>query len=135
MVYLMIDMQGFDPKDLFKLIGLGIESTEDVLRAAGTYRGRNKLHELTGIPVSELLRMVNRADLTRLPGVGLRISELMERVGVVTLKKLRHRNPGRLYKLMYEENERCLLCKRAPTLRAVTDFVRAAQETPTRITY
>src|ERR1700732_2031915 len=90
------DLDGLGPSFAVKLKKAGIRTTEKLLESAKSLRGRQMLAEETEIDEKQLLRVANLIDRMRIKGVGQEYAELLEAVGVVTLKELRYRNPERL---------------------------------------
>lgn len=118
-----------------KLEEAGILTTEDLLSAGGSRKGRKELVEQTGISDKLILKWVNRADLMRVPGVGEEYSDLLEAAGVDTVKELRNRNPEHLFNALTSVNEEKSLVRRAPHLSEVEAWVAAAKGMESRVTY
>lgn len=118
-----------------KLAEAGIVTTEDLLNAAGSRKGRQELAENTGISSKLVLKWVNRADLMRVPGIGEEYSDLLEAAGVDTVKELRNRRAENLYNALIEVNEEKRLVRRAPYLSEVEAWVAGAKQIEPRVTY
>jgi PAS domain S-box-containing protein len=118
-----------------KLAEVGIITTEDLLVAAGTRKGRQDLAEKTGISGKLVLKWVNRADLMRVPGIGEEYSDLLEAGGVDTVKELRNRKAENLYKTLTQVNDEKSLVRRPPYLSEVEAWILAAKEIEPRVTY
>jgi predicted flap endonuclease-1-like 5' DNA nuclease len=103
-------------------------TTDDLLTAGATRKGRQELIEKTGLSPKIILRWVNIADLMRVPGIGEQYSELLEAAGVDTVKELRNRNPRNLQLAMQTVNQEKKLVRRAPYLSEVEAWVQAAKE-------
>ena len=122
------DIEGIGPVYAARLGELGIKTTEDLLNAGATRKGREDLVAQTELSPKLILRWVNLADLMRVPGVGEEYSELLEAAGVDTVKELRGRNPENLYQAMLAVNEEKKLVRRTPHLREVEAWVQEAKE-------
>lgn len=118
-----------------KLAEVGIITTEDLLIAAGTRKGRQELVEKTGISSKLVLKWVNRADLMRVPGIGEEYSDLLEAGGVDTVKELRNRKAENLHKTLVQVNDEKSLVRRPPHLSEVEAWVAAAKEIEPRVSY
>ncbi len=118
-----------------KLAEVGIITTEDLLVAAGTRKGRQDLAEKTGISGKLVLKWVNRADLMRVPGIGEEYSDLLEAAGVDTVKELRNRRADNLHKSMAQVNEEKSLVRRPPHLSEVEAWIAAAKQIEPRVSY
>jgi predicted flap endonuclease-1-like 5' DNA nuclease len=118
-----------------KLKGAGIQTTEALLEAGKTPRGRQALEEKSGISGKLILEWVNRVDLFRIKGVGEEYSDLLEAAGVDTIPELAQRNAGNLYAKMVEVNKEKELVRRLPTQAQVNDWVNQAKDLPRVITY
>ena len=96
MTYKIIDIQGIGPVYAEKLIGIGIETVDQLLEKGADAKGRQAIEDATGIDHGRVLTWVNHADLFRVKGVGPQFSELLEAAGVDTVKELRNRNAANL---------------------------------------
>lgn len=92
----LIDVEGIGPVHAEKLKSAGAETTKDLLKLAKTPAARKKLAEATGIGEALILKWANHADLMRIKGIGGEYAELLERVGVDTVKELAKRNADNL---------------------------------------
>lgn len=128
-------IQGIGPTFAAKLGEVGIFTTEDLLAAGATRKGRQELAKKTEISEKLVLKWVNRADLMRVPGIGEEYSDLLEAAGVDTVKELRNRNPNNLFKSLLQVNEEKRLVRRAPHLSEVQAWIKAAKEIESRVTY
>src|SRR4029450_2871971 len=88
------------------LKSVGIRTTEKLLEAAKSPKGRKLLAAQTELDEKRLLRWANIADKLRIRGMGREYAGLLCEVGVDTVKELRYRNPARLAKSMAEANKR-----------------------------
>jgi PAS domain S-box-containing protein len=128
-------IEGIGPIYAAKLGEIGIVTTEDLLAAGATRKGRQDLVKATEISDKLILKWVNRADLMRVPGIGEEYSDLLEVAGVDTVKELRNRNPNNLFTALQQANEEKHLVRRVPHLSEVEAWVSAAKELEVRLTY
>ena len=135
MIYKIIDIQGIGPVYAEKLIGIGIETVDQLLEKGADAKGRQAIEEATGIRHDLVLTWVNHADLFRVKGVGPQFSELLEAAGVDTVKELRNRNAANLAAKMAEVNEAKHLCRRTPVEKEVAKFIALAKELEPKVTH
>ena len=135
MIYKIQDIQGIGPVFAEKLIGIGIETVDQLLEKGADAKGRQAIEEATGIRHDLVLTWVNHADLFRVKGVGPQFSELLEAAGVDTVKELRNRNAANLAAKMAEVNEAKHLCRRTPVEKEVAKFIALAKELEPKVTY
>jgi Domain of unknown function (DUF4332) len=136
---------GIEAASLEKLRAVRIRTTTGLLKAAKDTKGRKALSGRTGIPVAEILDLVNRADLMRVKGLGGDYTCLLRGVGVDTLRALRHRNPQHLAKKMAAENaerakktaknKNAKAVQLLPSEKAIQKWIERAKALPLQITY
>ena len=123
----LIDIEGIGAVHAKTLAAAGLNSTDDLLEAAGSASGREKLASSTGLNATQILEWVNRADLMRVNGVGSEFSDLLEASGVDTVRELAIRVPANLQAKMNEINEAKKLTRRTPNLAEVEKWVAEAK--------
>jgi predicted flap endonuclease-1-like 5' DNA nuclease len=128
-------IEGIGPVNANRLREQGITTTEGLLEAAKDAQGRRRLSQKTGLADDLILDWVNRADLMRVPGIGLEYSDLLEQAGVDTVKELRRRNPEHLYTEMDAVNREKHLVRRLPGKTDVHRWVKDAQELPPMVSH
>jgi predicted flap endonuclease-1-like 5' DNA nuclease len=131
----IIDIEGIGPAYKKKLQGVGIRTTEALLEAGGTPKGRKELAAKTGIGDALILEWVNLSDLYRIKGVGSEYSDLLEEAGVDTVIELGKRVPKNLAEKMVEINAKKKLVRKLPTEAQVADWVDQAKKLPRKVTY
>jgi len=124
---------GADEAEALKSVG--IRTTEKLLEAAKSPKGRKLLAAQTEVNEKRLLRWANIADKLRIRGMGREYAGLLCEVGVDTVKELRYRNPARLAKSMAEANKRRKLVRFLPSEKLVRRWVEHARRLPQKITY
>jgi len=129
------EIEGIGATYVEKLDAAGLKTTDALLAAGGTAKGRADLVAATGISEKLILRWVNMADLFRVKGVGEQYSDLLEAVGVDTVMELAQRKAENLQAKMVEVNEEKKLVRRVPTLSEVTDWVEFAKTLPRAVTH
>ncbi|MBQ3733432.1 MAG: DUF4332 domain-containing protein [Bacteroidales bacterium] len=128
MSYKIMDVEGIGDVYAAKLVEAGINTVEELLEAAKKPAGRAELAEKTGISPKLVLTWANHADLMRINGVGPQFSELLEAVGVDTVKEFRHRVAENLAAKMVEVNEAKHLVGRVPTAAEIQKMIDQAKE-------
>ena len=131
----IIDVEGIGPAYKKKLKTIGIATTEALLEAVGTPKGRKELAEKTGIGDALILEWVNLSDLFRIKGVGSEYSDLLEEAGVDTIVELSKRVPKNLFEKMVEINDKKKLVRKMPTEAQVGDWVDQAKKLPRMVSY
>ncbi len=129
------DVEGIGEASAKKLQEQGITTTEKLMEAGSTPKGRQELAEKTEISEKLILRWVNNADLFRLKGVGEEYADLLEKAGVDTVPELAQRNAENLFKKLSEINEEKKLVRKTPSENQVKDWVEQAKNLPRVITY
>jgi predicted flap endonuclease-1-like 5' DNA nuclease len=109
------------------LARLGLTDTDQLLKSAGSAQGRKKLAMATGISETLIHRWVNRADLLRVEGIGAQYADLLEELGVDTVRELSTRVPEKLQMQIAAINEAKKLASRTPTVRDVQAWVAVAK--------
>ena len=96
MTYPISELEGMTAFSASKLKSLGIRTTDALLEAARTVKGRKALATRTGISERQLLEWANMSDYMRIPGMGMAKIGLVRAAGVTTVRELALRNPVRL---------------------------------------
>lgn len=131
----ILDIEGIGSTYAQKLTAEGITTTDALLDAAATPKGRKELSEKTGIAESLILEWVNLADLFRIKGVGEEYSDLLEEAGVDTVAELSRRNADNLHAKILEVNETKQLVRRPPALSIVQNWIQQAKSLPRKVEY
>ncbi len=128
-------LDGLDPGVIESLRVAGIRTSDKLLEAAKSSKGRKLLSAKTGIDAQRLLRFANLADKMRVKGLGKGYAELLCCVGVDTVRELKYRNPQKLAAAMRRANQTRKLVRLVPTEKAVGRWVANARKLPPMITY
>ena len=135
MSYKIIEIEGIGESYAGKLMGIGVDTTEELLKRASTPKGRKELAEETGISEKLILKWGNHADLFRIKGVAGQFAELLEASGVDTVKEFRHRVAANLQPRLEEVNAEKHLCGRVPSVAEIEKMIEQAKELEPAITY
>ena len=131
----IVDVEGVGTKFAEKLIKAGVSTTDGLLKAGATPKGRKALAEKTGIGDALILKWVNHVDLYRIKGVGSEYSELLEAAGVDTIPELAQRKAGNLIQKIVAVNMEKKLVRKLPVESQVADWIEQAKKLPRVITY
>jgi predicted flap endonuclease-1-like 5' DNA nuclease len=135
MSYAIMDIAGIGPLMAAKLKRVGIRTTEKLLEAAKSAKGRKELAAKIEVDEKTILRWANLVDRMRIKGVGEDYANLLQVVGVDTVRELKYRNVGKLASAMREANKKNKLVRLLPSERRVRRWIDAAKQLPPKITY
>jgi predicted flap endonuclease-1-like 5' DNA nuclease len=108
----------------------GITYTDQLVEAAGPFSERRALAARSGIEAATLGRLVCRADLTRIKGIGAIFADMLEMLGVDRTARLARREPRELHRALSQFNATERLARRAPTPEEVQDWIAQARTLP-----
>src|ERR1700751_2523840 len=128
MTYPISEIEGMSAFSASKLKSLGIRTTDALLEAARTVKGRKALASKTRTSEQNLLEWANVADYMRSPGMGKAKVGLVRAAGVTTVRELALRNPARLAQNMKEVNTRRGLVRVLPSEKSVKQLVEHARK-------
>ncbi len=131
----VIDVEGIGEVYAQKLADAGITTTHALLQQCATRKGREDLAEKTGISAKLILQWANHADMMRIQGIGPQWSDLLEMVGVNTVREMALRNPANLHQSMVDVNAEKKLVRQLPTPTQVEDWIEQAKELPRILSY
>jgi predicted RecB family nuclease len=135
MSYPITDIDGIDGEAATILKSVGIRSTERLLEAARTVRGRKMLAMKTGFDEKQLLCWANVADRMRVKGIRKEYAELLQAAGVDTVKELKYRNPANLAKAMSDANKKHKMVRLLPSEKVVGQWIENAKKLQLMISY
>ena len=135
MTYPISEIEGLPAFAANKLKAQGIRTTDALLEAASTVKGRKALAAKTGISEQQLLEWANVSDYMRIPGMGRAKVGLVRAAGVTTVRELAYRNPARLAQSMREANVKKKLVRILPSEKSVGDIIAKAKKLSPKITY
>jgi len=119
MTYPISEIEGMTAFSATRLKSQGIRTTDALLEAARTVKGRKVLAAKTGISEQQLLEWANVSDYMRIPGMGKAKVGLVRAAGVTTVRELALRNPARLAQNIKEVNTRRKLVRVLPSEKSV----------------
>jgi len=126
----IVDIEGVGAAYAAKLKAAGVATTEALLEAGATPKGREELAAKSGIDKGKVLEWVNHADLFRIKGVGSEYSDLLEAAGVDSPAELAHRVAANLFQKLNEINAAKKLVRKMPTEGQVADWIAQAKKLP-----
>jgi len=135
MTYPISEIEGMSAFSATKLKSQGIRTTDALLEAARTVKGRKALAARTGITEQQLLEWANVSDYMRIPGMGKAKVNLVRAAGVTTVRELALRNPARLAQNMKEVNTRRRLVRVLPSEKSVEQLIAQARKLQPKISY
>jgi hypothetical protein len=135
MTYPISEIDGLTAFSAAKLKPLGIRTTEGLLEATRTVKGRRTLAAKTGISEQQLLEWANFSDYMRIPGMGKAKVGLVRAAGVTTVRELALRNPARLAQNIREVNTKRKLVRVLPSEKSVEQLIAKARKLQPKITY
>jgi hypothetical protein len=135
MSYSIDQIDGLDEEEIKALRALGLRTTDRLLEAARTPRGRRDLSEKTQIDPKRLLDCANACDHLRIKGMGKGYVGLLRQVGVSTVRELKYRNPANLAKAMAEANKGDKFVRFLPSEKLIVRWVEHAKTLPLKIVY
>jgi len=108
----------------------GINTCARLLEQAGKAAARRALAERAGIDGELLLRLVQRADMARINGIGAVFGMMLEELGIRQVDALARQDPTKLHAALKELNARERYARRSPTPEEVADWVAQARALP-----
>jgi predicted RecB family nuclease len=135
MTYPISQIEGMSAFSASKLKSHGIRTTDALLEAARTVKGRKVLAAQTGISEQQLLEWANVSDYMRIPGMGKAKVGLIRAAGVTTVRELALRNPARLAQNMKEVNVKRKLVRVLPSEKSVEQLIAQARKLQPKISY
>jgi len=113
-----------------KLETVGITPVEQLLALGSIRYNRKRIAEKAGIAELLLLAWVNRADLSRIKGVGGQYSDLLEWSGVSNVPDLALNDPRTLLDKMRVVNKERKLVRVLPSIESIKSWVSQARGMP-----
>jgi predicted flap endonuclease-1-like 5' DNA nuclease len=113
-----------------KLKRQGVSYTHQLLREAGNAEHCRRLAARSGIDEAILTRLVRRADLARIKGIGAIFADMLEMIGVDQVAVLAGQESGDLHSRLHELNTAERLARRSPTPDEVRQWIAQARALP-----
>ena len=130
MPYPVERIEGIGPNYGAKLREAGICTTADLLRAGGSREKRRELARRTGIEEGRLAKWVAMADFMRIKGVGSQYAELLEAVGLQSVRQLRAVRAEELERRMVRVNGNGRLTRALPARKTIARWIEQARRLP-----
>ena len=127
------EIEGIGREYIEILQSVGITSTDDLLAAGGTRRGRRDLVKQTKIGESLIIKWVHLCNLFRLDAFASQDAGLLQAAGISTLQELRRSNATILEKILMQANERLKMTREAPSIQELNDWIEQAKKLPPAI--
>lgn len=112
-----------------------ITNCGQLLDAAGENESRQRLLKTTLIEPATLLALVQRADMSRVNGIGAVFGMMLEDLGVRDVQTLGVQPAAELHTSLRDYNQVERLARRSPTPDEVQDWVDQAGRLQTLVTY
>jgi hypothetical protein len=135
MAYPVTEIDDIGSDDAAALRRVGIRTTDALLEAARSPKGRRELAAKIAVDEKRLLKWANCADRMRIKGVGDDYSQLIRAAGVDTVRELKHRNAKKLTEAMRNANAKRKLVNFLPSEKAVARWIEHAKKLPIKISY
>ena len=128
-------LRGVPPRARLRLKSQRITTCAQLLSTAGDAVSRAALVETTGIDTDVLLRLVQRADMARIRGIGTVFGLMLEELDIPDVEQLARQTPGELHAALRAYNLEERLARRSPTMEEVVDWIETAQSLPVIVSY
>jgi predicted flap endonuclease-1-like 5' DNA nuclease len=129
------DLRGMTDAMLAECKAQNIKDVDQLTDTLATPAARKQWAAKVGVVPQDILTLANRADLSRINGIGGAFSDLLEEAGVDTVKELSHRRPDNLHEKMVQVNAEKKLTAREPSLSQCAGWVDQAKALGGKITY
>ena len=131
----LVDIEGIGQKYVQALKNAGIGSQKGLLERGATPAGRKKIAQDAGLKEKQILEWVNRADLSRIKGIGEEYADLLEAAGVDTVPELARRKGQNLFSAIQAVNGEKKLVRQLPTSTQVDGWINQAKALPRKVKY
>ena len=128
-------LRGVTPELRARLNDIGIRDSRQLLQVCRTPKTRRDIADYVNVDSQVILALANRADLSRVEGVGAVLSDLLEQVGVDTVAELATRDPEHLRAKLLTVNAEKHLAGRIPSVDMVRRWVTQARTLPRALEY
>lgn len=107
-----------------------ITNCDQLLAAAAVSPARRRLCAEAGLDQDELLRLVLRADMARVNGIGAVFGMMLEELDITDVPTLAAADPALLHARLRSYNEQERIARRSPTPEEVESWVAQARRLP-----
>ena len=105
-----------------------ITNCGQLLEAASSAEKRAKLGRSLGLDPDLLVRIVQRADLARIDGIGAVFGMMLEELGIMDVADVQQQEPEPLHNALDRYNKTERLARRSPTPEEVESWVTQARK-------
>jgi predicted flap endonuclease-1-like 5' DNA nuclease len=112
-----------------------ITTCGQLLTAAAHAQDRAALAHSSKIAPEVLTNLVQRADMTRVNGIGAMFGLILEELGIRDVGALAEQEPEALHDQMRQYNRQERIARRSPTPEEATSWVEQARSLPKLVTY
>ena len=109
--------------------------SDQLLAVAGTFEARVALARRAQIDLRQLMDVVRRADLARIPRIGPVFTEMLLDLGISDIATLAVQEKDALREQLFRHNKANRLARRSPTTEEVADWIDCAATLPVLITH
>lgn len=131
----VIKIEGIGPIYSEKLNTAGIKTMRELMKAGRKAGGREELAQKTGISKKLILEWIRDADFSRIKGVSVEYSDLLDEADVKDVVDLAKRNAYTLHPMLLETAKRKRIVRRIPGLNQVSKWIDQAKQLPKLIEY
>ncbi|MBM3258491.1 MAG: DUF4332 domain-containing protein [Candidatus Sericytochromatia bacterium] len=126
--YPVADLLGVGKVYAERLAKAGITNTDQLKAKTATRADRERLARAADIPYGRLLPIAQAVELMRIKGIGVRQANLLQAVGVASVKEMAQRVPANLHeRLGIANNISRPFVQRTPGLTTVTRWIGEAR--------
>ena len=128
-------LRGVSPAVRVALKVAHLNTSSQLLAAAGRLEGREFLAASCRLDLPSLTRVVQRADLARVVGVGAMFGLLLESLGIDDVAALAGQTPESLLARLRELHASNRLTRRSPSAQEVQAWIEQARKLPKLVSY
>lgn len=125
--YSIKTIEGINKVYAGKLAKAGVKTTGILLRHSITPEDRGRLAKKVGVSKKLVLEWANISDLLRIKGVGEEYSDMLEEIGVDTVKELKMRNISNLYPAIKNYCDKSRLVRKPPSQKQVANWIKQSK--------
>lgn len=126
--YPVVDLLGVGQVYAERLAKAGVTNTDQLKARTATRTERERLARAADIPYGRLLPIAQAVELMRIKGIGVRQANLLQAVGVASVKELAQRVPANLHERVgIANNISRPFVQRTPGMTTVTRWVTEAR--------
>jgi predicted flap endonuclease-1-like 5' DNA nuclease len=129
---------GLDLAKADKLEKAGVRTVSDLMITSKTPQGRDRLAADSNINLSQITTFAERADLSRVMGIGNKYAAILHGVGINNMRELGEEKPAELHDKIIafmRTDDGKAITRRRPNLDKVTDWVDRAKLLPDLMQY